>query len=119
MQRSRQQLAAGILEHEAGAALVLDEGEGPNRPRRIQIGAQRVLVFEHLHALGARMLRARHNDQHRGGLRGRSHSRAAADDELTILADRCERILRQVDDSKRLARDHRASLSAQSPAAVR
>jgi hypothetical protein len=45
---SRQQLAARIVENEACAALEVDERDGPNGPRRIQIEAERALVFEHL-----------------------------------------------------------------------
>ena len=111
-QSSRQQLAAGVVEHEARAALVVDERERPNGPRRIQIEAERVLVFEHLKTLGARVLRPRHDDKNGGGMPAGRCSGAAAQDERTILANGFEHILGQVDPGRRMAGSHQRLTSA-------
>ena len=112
-QSLRQQLAAGIVEDQARAPLMLEERAGPDGPRRIQIGAQGVLVFEHLHALGARMLRPGHDDENGGGFPAGGWLGPAADDERTILADGAEHTPGQIDRGKRMARSHRRLTRAQ------
>jgi hypothetical protein len=92
---------------------MLEERAGPDGPRRIQIGAQGVLVFEHLHALGARMLRPGHDDENGGGFPTRGWLGSAADDERTILADGAEHTPGQIDRGKRMARSHRCLTRAQ------
>ena len=92
-QSSRQQLAAGIVENEACAALEADECFGQNGPCRIQIEAERVLVFEHLQGLEARMLRLRHDDENGGGMPAGSRSAAPEQDERTIVANGFERVV--------------------------
>ena len=86
---------------------MLEERAGPDGPRRIQISAQGVLVFEHLHALGARMLRPGHDDENGGGFPTGGWLGTAADDERAILADGAEHIPGRIDRGKRVSRSHR------------
>ena len=59
----------------------------PNRPEGIQLVPQRVFVLQHLNGPWSRMLRPRHQDQHRSRSRGAAWIARAAKDELTVLED--------------------------------
>src|SRR6185295_7699357 len=55
-----QQLALLVLENEGRTALVLREGERPNSPRRIELGPQGQLAFQHPQVFGPWMFRGQH-----------------------------------------------------------
>ena len=70
-------------------------------------------MFEHLQALGARMLGPGHDDEKGGGFPTGGWLGTAADDERTILADGAQHTAGQVDRGKRMARSHRCLTRAQ------
>ena len=67
-QSSRQQLAAGVVEDKTHAATGGGRARPAERPSRIQIEAERILVFEHLKTVGTRVLRRGHDDKNGGGM---------------------------------------------------
>ena len=72
---------------------MLDERERLCGPRRVQISAQRVLVFEHLIAREVWVLSPRHDDENGGGFPAGRGPVSPAEDERTILPNGFEHTL--------------------------
>ena len=76
---------------------MLREGERTHRPRRIELGPHRQLVFQHPDAIGARTLRRRHRYEDRGRMRRRARrSDASPQDELCVLMKDRQGVARKI-----------------------